>query len=426
MRGRSDRRSFGEAACCLLPLLAVVSLVTPALGAVVDGPPAYTCYGVKRAPRQRVPGVVIETGIDTATVALRKVQHVCAPASANGRDPAARELPDFLTEYGIRRFKRAIRRVRNLSVVPQDDAFPPVVVDLQRPVSLLVPSTTQFVPGPTHVNHFTCYRVRGGRKSIDDVGVEDRFRAVEFDVKRPTRLCLATRKNGEPVTERPPGPTTLVKVDGNLAANAPLIPGGIDGATFETAFATSNFSGGVDVIDSRAARHRLTMFFTRTGTNLWEYATGADHGELLGDPGDLIVLSTGTLVFNPDGSLSVVVPYPPIVPGVTFIGANAQDIELDLGTPNPIADPGAGRDGLVQLAIPSTATFRAQGDSGSGGALALLCYGLRAPRQPVGGLLRIDNQFADDLLLQPARLRSLCVPATATLPGAPGPIGPTP
>jgi len=167
-----------------------------------------------------------------------------------------------------------------------------------------------------------------------------------------------------------PRATTLVELKANLRADAPLITGGFDGTDFDSAFATSNFTNSIDVFDSLGARHTIHFFFTRTAANAWEYNVGVDDGEIGGTDGDLTVLGGGALTFNPDGSLATAAPDPGTV-NVTFDGANAQDIELHFGTPNPDEEAGEGIDGITQFAGPSAVSFQQQNGFGAGQLLGL-------------------------------------------------------
>jgi flagellar hook protein FlgE len=169
-----------------------------------------------------------------------------------------------------------------------------------------------------------------------------------------------------------PSPTTLLTLKANLQSDTPLITGGFDGTDFNTAFATSNFSTSVDVFDSLGARHTLHFFFTRDAANGWSYNVGVDDGETGGTAGALNVLTSGTLTFNPDGSLNATSPDPVDV-AVTFAGADPQTITVNLGTPNtdPVNNPGQGIDGVTQFASPSAVTFQSQNGFGAGQLVSL-------------------------------------------------------
>ncbi|HZR84494.1 MAG TPA: flagellar hook protein FlgE [Candidatus Binatia bacterium] len=155
-----------------------------------------------------------------------------------------------------------------------------------------------------------------------------------------------------------PQPTANVQLASNLDASAPLIDGGFDGTTFDTAYATSNFSVPARVYDSLGVGHTVTFFFTRTDANAWDVNVAVDAGEAGGTAGEIQSIGTASLTFNPDGSLAG--PDPTDLT-VTFNGADEQTITVDFGTPNTDATPGAGLDGLTQFGSPSNASATADG-----------------------------------------------------------------
>jgi len=171
--------------------------------------------------------------------------------------------------------------------------------------------------------------------------------------------------------------TQSVSLKANLQADAPLLNGGaFDGTSFDTAFATSNFTASVRIFDSLGGAHDVTIFFTRTGTNAWAFNIGVDAAEV-GDPpgtaGELTLVGTGTLTFNADGSLDTVTDNTANFTGGTqFTGAQDQTITIDFGTPNPgSAAPGTGLDGVTQFSAPSAMRSQSQDGFGSGQLLAL-------------------------------------------------------
>ncbi|MBX6365779.1 MAG: flagellar hook protein FlgE [Gemmatimonadetes bacterium] len=141
----------------------------------------------------------------------------------------------------------------------------------------------------------------------------------------------------------PAAATTVVSVGGNLRADAPIY----DPADPTTAGGQRQTS--ISIYDSQGAKHDLTITFTKTGNNTWDYkitASGVD-GSAPAPTGD-----TGTLTFNPDGSLNLATPPADFVFTPDGIGA-AQTIKLDFGRDGDIS-------GLSQFAAPSTAVIREQ------------------------------------------------------------------
>ena len=183
-------------------------------------------------------------------------------------------------------------------------------------------------------------------------------------VDPPTDIAV-TSASSQPLA------TTGVQLKSNLRADAELVVGGFDGTTFDTAYATSNFTTSSNVFDSLGAKHTLNFFFTRTGANAWDYSVGVDAGDTGGTAGDLQILGTGSLSFNTDGSLAADPSTPSVA--VTFNGAAAQTITLGFGTPNPdpVANPGDGVDGVTQFAAPSAVGSLSQNGFPAGQLLSL-------------------------------------------------------
>ena len=74
--------------------------------------------------------------------------------------------------------------------------FGTMLVDVLRPDLLLVPSAKSLTAPPPAlarpaVDHFKCYKVRGGRIRLPGVEVTDKFGTLTVNVKKPIRLCVA-------------------------------------------------------------------------------------------------------------------------------------------------------------------------------------------------------------------------------------------
>lgn len=137
--------------------------------------------------------------------------------------------------------------------------------------------------------------------------------------------------------------TTGVNIGGNLRADAPVYD------PLDPTTAAGQRQTAISVYDTQGAKHDLTITFTKTADNTWDYAITASglDGTAAAPTGD-----TGTLTFNADGSLSLATPPADFVFTPEGIGAT-QAIKLDFGVDGEI-------NGLSQFAAPSTAVLREQ------------------------------------------------------------------
>ncbi len=164
-------------------------------------------------------------------------------------------------------------------------------------------------------------------------------------------------------TQIQPNPTTTMEINANLDSNADSTIGPFDATSFDTAMDTSNFHNVVTVYDSLGNAHDVTMYYTKSpapAVNEWTYNAVVDGGEATapagGAAGIPLIVGTGTVTFNNDGTLNALVPANPTL-GVTFTGANPQTVALDLGTPGA-TDPD--QVGLTQYASKSNVHFVSQ------------------------------------------------------------------
>jgi flagellar hook protein FlgE len=176
--------------------------------------------------------------------------------------------------------------------------------------------------------------------------------------------------------------TENASLQGNLKADSPVIATAFDTATpsFSNAYAASNYPYSIPVFDSQGGAHQVSLFFKKTGDNTWDVHMGVDAGETGGTPGDLQLINGagGTVTFNPDGTLASTSG---LVGNVTFSGANAQTITLNLGTPNTtppdgmtqyagdfginaVTQDGFGAGGLAKLDVDSKGILTATFDNG--------------------------------------------------------------
>jgi flagellar hook protein FlgE len=140
--------------------------------------------------------------------------------------------------------------------------------------------------------------------------------------------------------------TSTAFLQGNLPSDAVVNATAFDTATpsFANAFAASNAPYSMRVYDSLGGAHDVSVFFKKTAANTWDVHMGVDAGETGGTPGNLQLIANATITFNPDGTFNAV-SAGSLAGAVTFSGANAQTITLNLGTSGQ-------PDGLTQLASP--------------------------------------------------------------------------
>lgn len=147
-------------------------------------------------------------------------------------------------------------------------------------------------------------------------------------------------------------PTDKISIRANLSSQQtaldptylPYTPGSMaSGAT------PAQFTRSFDVYDQQGTSHRIMMSFAKTGNNSWAAEVYTDPSETSNGATPLV---SGTVSFNPDGSLDVANSSPQLfqpinmgttAPGITWMnGAGAVPIDLGLGSQN-------GLDGLTQF-----------------------------------------------------------------------------
>ncbi len=155
--------------------------------------------------------------------------------------------------------------------------------------------------------------------------------------------------------------TTSATLRGNLQSDD-VLKGPFNPATFQSAHATSNYATSVHVFYSLGQGHDLSIFFTRSGTNAWDLNIGVDAADTGGTPGDLQILSSGSIAFGTDGTVASVTGN---TLTANFVGATpGQSITFSFGSAGAL-------DGLGQFAGPSGISFVAQDGFGAGGLTSL-------------------------------------------------------
>lgn len=154
------------------------------------------------------------------------------------------------------------------------------------------------------------------------------------------------------------GITETITLQNNLSADAEVLT--FDGSTFDSAYATSNFTRNARVYDSLGRAHNVTLFFTHTATNTWEVNAGIDGGEVDGGTEGEISLLTGTVTldFDNNGALQTAGPDPATFE-VTFTGLDAQTLTVNPGT--SIDAGGTGDDGVVMRGGPTSLAAASDG-----------------------------------------------------------------
>jgi flagellar hook protein FlgE len=141
----------------------------------------------------------------------------------------------------------------------------------------------------------------------------------------------------------PPTATTSLQIRANLDATAP------SGSTFPAT---------VTVYDSLGASHVLTVNFTKTGSNAWNYSITIPAAEV-GGTGNPTVIGTGNLVFDANGNLTTPAGN---VAGITITGL--ADGAANLNFTWNLHDNGAGL--LTQVASDSSTSSTQQNGTSSG------------------------------------------------------------
>jgi flagellar hook protein FlgE len=115
-----------------------------------------------------------------------------------------------------------------------------------------------------------------------------------------------------------PTATTTMSLSMNLQSD------GVVGA------ASGSFSAPIQVVDSLGSTHTLTVNFTKTGANAWNYEVDIPGQDLAsGTPGTPSPLTTGSIAFDSNGNLTT-----PAAPGqvpvaITGLADGASDINLN-------------------------------------------------------------------------------------------------
>ncbi|QJU57427.1 flagellar hook protein FlgE [Sphingomonas sp. AP4-R1] len=142
-------------------------------------------------------------------------------------------------------------------------------------------------------------------------------------------------------------PTTAVTLRANLQSTQDPIAGPYVAGNMASGTVTPQFSRPITVYDAQGGAHQLTFGFVKTAANTWQAEIYAQPASDVTAAGGL--LASGTVAFNPDGSLDLAGSSPALfanlTPGWTN-GAGSSPISLAMGSQD-------GLDGLTQSGQPS-------------------------------------------------------------------------
>lgn len=138
-------------------------------------------------------------------------------------------------------------------------------------------------------------------------------------------------------------PTTDIAMRANLKSDEVPFAGSYAAGDLASGTATPHFSRSLDIYDAQGGPRRVTMSFLKTAANTWQAEIFAQPATDVTAAGG--VLASGTVSFNPDGSLNLAGSTPALFAPLSVSwtnGAGSQPIELALGTDG-------GLDGLTQF-----------------------------------------------------------------------------
>jgi flagellar hook protein FlgE len=158
-------------------------------------------------------------------------------------------------------------------------------------------------------------------------------------------------------------PTTRLQLRANLQSDAEVLATPYAAGDMAAGTVDPQFQRSFDIYDAQGSAHRISMGFVKTGPNQWQAEIFAVPDTDVTAPGGL--LASGTVAFNPDGSLdmagSTAALFADLTPTWTN-GAGAQPINLQLGSDGKL-------DGLIQFSG-SSAVISTSVDGGLLGNLA--------------------------------------------------------
>ncbi len=149
--------------------------------------------------------------------------------------------------------------------------------------------------------------------------------------------------------------TSSLTLRANLKSTATTFAGTYVAGNMATGAVAPTWSRSFDIYDAQGGSHQMTMGYLKTGPNTWQAEIYMQPpGDVSATNGTAVtngLMQSGTIKFNPDGSLdktnSTAALFDPVVPTWTN-GAGAQPIVLSLGSDGKL-------DGLTQFNTDSSA-----------------------------------------------------------------------
>lgn len=138
-------------------------------------------------------------------------------------------------------------------------------------------------------------------------------------------------------------PTTKLQMRANLQSTTAVFGGAYAVGNMAAGTVSPAFSRSLEIYDAQGGAHRVNLSFLKTAANVWQAEIHIDP------PGDVTaangLLASGTLRFNPDGSLDRAGSSPALFATINPVWTNsagAEPIALNLGSDD-------GLDGLTQF-----------------------------------------------------------------------------
>ncbi len=222
------------------------------------------------------------------------------------------------------------------------------------------------------------YYTRAGQFQVDKDGYivnPDGYRVQGYQYTNTGQATGVIDDINISAVNSPPNATTEVLIAANLSSESSTITGGFD---IDDRNNTSNFNTTVTVFDSLGNSHNVTVYFTKTAANTWDWNVVADATEVssttVSSDGTVALIASGTITFDTNGALdteSAITYYNTGGTGIDFNGATAaQAIDFDFGT-SITTDGGDGLDATTQFGTDSTTLFIDQ-DGYTAGSLTTL------------------------------------------------------